>query len=63
MRDWGYLRIRALECLSDWKDVRELASDLGISVEDARALISTLLRKGLIFHDGHKFICKGGIRA
>lgn len=61
MRDWGYLRVRALALLGEgWKSPVELARELHIDVRDAKALIDDLARRGAVFRDGPLAIAREG---
>jgi DNA-binding MarR family transcriptional regulator len=60
-KDWGYLRVRALELpREDWKGPIQLAKELHISPEDAKALLNELEEKRLIWRDGPLAIVRGG---
>jgi len=62
MRDYDHLRIRALELMREgWRSPSELARELHIDVEDARALVSDLERHGLVFLDGPTVIAREGM--
>lgn len=56
----GLTALRVLEYLDDWKDAWDLARDLQITVEDAKAILRDLCKKGLVFRDGHKYIRRVG---
>jgi len=61
MRDWSALRVRALELARrGWVSPSELARELHIDVEDARALLDDLSRRGLVFRDGPLVIAREG---
>ena len=64
MNDWGMLRLRALELARQgWVSPSELARELHIDVEDARALLDGLTRRGLVFRDGPLAIAREGVGA
>lgn len=50
--DAGRLVCRALMILDDWKDPLTVARELQITIEDAKALLNLMFRKGLIIRDG-----------
>lgn len=57
----GLTALRVLEYLDDWKDAWDLARDLQIPVEEARAILRDLCKKGLVFRDGHKYMRRWGV--
>jgi len=62
MLDYDHLRIRALELLrEDWRSPSELARELHIDIQDARALMADLERHGLVFLDGPTVIAREGM--
>ena len=64
MRDWSLLRVRALELLhEDWRSPSELARELNIPREDAKAILKELKRRHLIWQDGPLVIAREGLRA
>ncbi|NJD99507.1 hypothetical protein E3E23_00545 [Thermococcus sp. CX2] len=64
MRDWGHLRVKALELLREgWKRPDELARELNIRVEDARALLDDLERRREVWRDGPLAIAREGMVA
>ena len=56
----GYVALHVLEYLREWKDAEELAGDLQITVNEAKALLKDLYKKGLVWRDGHKYIRRAG---
>jgi len=56
----GFLAVRALDYLRDWKDAVELSRDMQIPLSEAKALLKDLYKKGLVWRDGHKYIRRGG---
>lgn len=61
MRDWGFLfGTRLLEHLDDWKSPLELARELNVPLGDVQAALDGLLRRGLVFKDGFKYIRREG---
>ena len=61
MKDWGFLRLRALELLrEDWKSPRELARELGIDIGDAKALLKEFEEKRLVWRDGPLYVAREG---
>jgi len=61
MKDWGFLRLRALELLrEDWKSPRELARELGIDIGDAKALLKEFEEKRLVWKDGPLYVAREG---
>jgi len=64
MRDYGLLRLRALELLREgWRSPSDLARELRISPSDAAAIIHELESRGLVFRDGPMTIAREGVRA
>jgi len=62
MRDWSALRIRALELLREgWRSPSELARELNIDPKDAKAILSDLHRRGLVYRDGPMTIAREGM--
>jgi len=62
MRDWSLLRVRALELLREgWRSPSELARELHIDIQDAKALMNDLERHGLVFRDGPLTIAREGL--
>jgi len=57
----GFLALRVLAYLSDWKDAWDLARDLQITVDDSKSILKELYRKRLVFKDGHKYIRRWGM--
>ena len=63
MMDHDHLRIRALELLREgWRSPSELARELHIDVEDARAMLNELEEQGEVFRDGPLYIAREGMR-
>jgi len=61
MRDWSLLRVRALELLREgWKGPRELARELMIPEEDAKALLAELEERCEVWRDGPLYIAREG---
>ena len=61
MRDYDTLRLKALELARQgWVSPRELARELSIDPDDARALLDDLSRHGLVFRDGPLAIAREG---
>jgi len=60
MINYDQIIIRALEILSDWQRVDELAERLGISHEDTKALVKKMSKLGLVYRDGPYIIRREG---
>lgn len=61
MNDFGLLRIRALELArEDWVSPSDLARELHIDYQDAKALLDDLAKRGLVSRDGPYVIARRG---